>query len=293
MKTLIFGADGQLGRAMALRLKADDMFYRGVDLPEVDVTNPEVVYDLMTDEKPDWVINASAYTQVDRAETERDRAFGVNRDGAGIIAKACQRFNASMIHISTDYVFDGEKKNPYRADDKTAPLGIYGLSKFAGEEVIRQSLHEHIIIRTSWLYGVHGLNFVKTMVRLGEEREVIRVVNDQFGCPTYADDLAEALASVVQTSTLNVNALWGTYHYCGMGVTSWHGFAVEIFRCIQKIKTMKVKEIQPIKTFEYPTPARRPKYSILDCSKIEEKMMIKAKPWQKSLESMINAVWNV
>lgn len=287
MKVLVFGSNGQLGFELMKKLEAKDMVPVGFDLPVLDITDNESVLSVITLHKPDCVVNASAYTLVDKAETEREVAFKVNRDGPCFIAKACAEARIPLIHVSTDYVFDGQKDEPYRVDDIPEPLGVYGLSKEAGEQEVRKNINEHIIIRTSWLYGGHGHNFVKTIMRLADEKDLIRVVNDQYGSPTYAADLADAITVIIETIRMNKEAIWGTYHYTGKGVTTWYDFAREIVELARRGKKLAVKEIEPIPSSEYPTPVKRPAYSVLDCSLIEDRFNIRTKPWRESLELML------
>ena len=242
--------------------------------------------------QPVLLINAAAYTNVDKAESEPDLAFAVNRDGPDNLARACANAKLPFIHISTDYVFNGQKKSPCIETDQLSPLGVYGKSKEQGEKRVRFETKEHIILRTSWLYGVHGNNFVKTMLRLGKERKIIKVVADQYGCPTSASDLAETIliiASLIRNSS-KIN--WGTYHYCGQGITTWHEFAEAIFDIAGKHEAMNLKKIEPIKTIDYPTAAKRPFFSALDCSLIEKSFGIKAKPWHESLKHTIDRIFN-
>ena len=290
MKILVFGANGQLGWELMRRFKNKSIHVLGLDLPDDDITDRAHVLSLITDEKPDYVINTSAYTAVDRAETDIDAAYKVNKEGPGHIAKGCALEKIPLIHISTDYVFDGKKNEPYRVDDPVKPIGVYGKSKEAGEQEVRQNIHEHIIIRTSWLYGVHGQNFVKTMMRLGKEKDIIRVVNDQFGSPTFAGDLADAITVIIDSLNNDKEGRWGTYHYSGRGVTTWYEFAKRIIDVARKYTPMKVKDILPISTEEYPTPAQRPLYSVLDCTCIEDQFNIKSRPWQESLDEMMTEV---
>lgn len=287
MKVLVFGSNGQLGFELMKKLEAKGLVPVGFDLPVLDITDNDSVLSVITLHKPDCVVNASAYTLVDKAETEREVAFKVNRDGPCNIAKACAKARIPLIHVSTDYVFDGQKNEPYRVDDIPAPLGVYGLSKEAGEQEVRKNVNEHIIIRTSWLYGDHGHNFVKTIMRLAEEKDVISVVNDQYGAPTYAGDLAEAIMTIIKTIRTCKNRVWGTYHYTGQGVTTWYDFAREIVELTQRKKKLVVREVKPVPSSEYPTPVKRPMYSVLDCSLIEERFNIKTKPWRESLELML------
>jgi len=287
-KIVVYGSNGQLGWELMRRFKRLGVSAKGMDLPHDDVTDKDGVQFAIRSETPQIIINASAYTAVDQAETERETAFKVNRDGPAYIAQACSHANIPLIHVSTDYVFDGTSHVPYKEDDLVAPMGVYGESKEKGECGVRKCLTEHIIIRTSWVYGVHGHNFVKTMVRLGKENPRIKVVDDQYGCPTYAGDLADAIISIVDLIQTKGRANWGTYHYCGEGVTTWYGFAEKIFELVEQYIPLKVTEVLPISTAEYPTPAKRPAYSALDCNKIKKHWNVVPKPWQKSLEAMID-----
>ena len=253
---------------------------------ELDITQAGEVCRAMADVKPGLVINAAAYTQVDRAESEPDRAFAVNAVGPGILAGCCVSAGIPMIHISTDYVFDGTGRTPYRESDPLSPLGVYGRSKAQGEAAIREQLSRHLIVRTSWVYGVHGANFVKTMLKLGKERPSLRVVADQVGSPTSAGDLAQlllTLAARIQAGTES----WGTYHFCGAGVTSWHGFAEAIFRLAREYGYSFSPVIEAIPTAEYPTPAARPAYSALDTARIRDSFGIDIPPWEESLRDML------
>ncbi len=245
----------------------------------------------ISDYQPALLINAAAYTNVDKAESEPDLAFAVNRDGPNNLAGACANANLPFIHISTDYVFNGQKKSPYIETDQVSPLGVYGKSKEQGEKRVRSQTKEHVILRTSWLYGVHGNNFVKTMLRLGKEKKIIKVVADQYGCPTSAGDLAETILIIAGLIRNSSKINWGTYHYCGQGITTWHEFAKAVFDIAARHEAMKVEKIEPIKTIDYPTAAKRPFFSGLDCSLIEKSFGIKAKPWHESLKLTINRIF--
>jgi dTDP-4-dehydrorhamnose reductase len=233
------------------------------------------------------VVNCAAYTAVDRAESEPELALAVNRDGPANLAAACGKAHIPLVHISTDYVFDGSKQGPYRETDPVLPLGVYGRSKAEGDTEVRSRLREHIILRTSWVYGVHGNNFVKTMLRLGQERRVLRVVNDQQGCPTNAADLAEVILAIAGRCDRNP---WGTYHYSGKGVTTWHGLAEAIFAEAQKYTSLLVERVEPIPSAQYPTPAKRPANSVLDCSLFTSTFGIEPRPWRESLADVIHGL---
>jgi len=288
MKLLVIGENGQLGWEVCRQGKNQSIDISGLDLPDFDVTEPSKVKKAVSQAGVSLVINASAYTAVDTAESEPELAFAVNRDGPAYLAVSCAEIGIPLIHISTDYVFDGSKKGPYLETEPVSPLGIYGKSKAAGETEIRNNLKEHIIIRTAWLYGLHGNNFVKTMLCLREKKEIFRVVADQYGCPTYAADLAHAILTIATRISEQRDVIWGTYHYCGKGVTSWHGFAQAIFDLANQYDTFRVKKVVPITTSEYPTQAKRPANSGMDCFLITKNFGINLRPWQESLADMIH-----
>ncbi len=290
MKILVIGAKGQLGWELCRRGEKQGFDMVALDLPEFDITDFFTVKEKVSQAGISLVINAAAYTAVDQAESEPELAFAVNRDGPAYLASSCAKAGIPLIHISTDYVFDGDKKGPYLATDPVSPLGVYGRSKAEGEMEVRDHSQEHIIIRTAWLYGIHGHNFVKTMLRLGKEREVLKVVADQYGCPTYAADLAEAILEIAAQIGKGCDIIWGTYHYCGRGVTTWHGFAEKIFDLARERHSLMVKKVVPITTDQYPTPAKRPANSVLDCSLITKHFGISPKPWAESLARMIELV---
>jgi len=288
MKLLVIGENGQLGWEVCRKGKNQGIDVLGLDLPDFDVTEPSKVKKAVSQAGVSMVINASAYTAVDTAESEPELAFAINRDGPAYLAVSCAEIGIPLIHISTDYVFDGSKKGHYLETESVSPLGIYGKSKAAGETEIRNNLKEHIIIRTAWLYGLHGNNFVKTMLRLGKEKETLSVVADQYGCPTYAADLADAILAIATQISEQRDVIWGTYHYCGKGVTSWHGFAKAIFDLANQYDTLREKKVVPITTTEYPTPAKRPANSGMDCSLITKNFGISLRPWQESLADMVH-----
>jgi len=292
MKLLVIGSNGQLGWELCRQGKERSHDLIPLDLPEFDITDKSALFDTVKRSHPDLVINAAAYTAVDKAESEPDAAFAVNRDGPCYIAVACAEKGIPLVHVSTDYVFDGKKTGPYLETDPVAPIGVYGKSKAEGEAEVRRNLKEHIIIRTSWLCGVHGNNFVKTMLCLGREREELRVVDDQHGCPTFAVDLAEAILTIASIIEKGKNISWGTYHYCGAGSTTWYGFASKIFEIAKTHDTLKLKKVIPIATSEYPTPAKRPANSVLDCTLLERNFGISPKPWSESLARMITEYYH-
>ena len=279
----VIGASGQVAKALARAAHS-----RGEDLvcvgrPAADIADPASLADVFQRLKPALVINAAAYTAVDKAESEPDAARAANELGPAHLAALCAANTVPLIHISTDYVFDGRATVPYTEDDQRAPISVYGHTKSAGEDAIRALLPQHIIMRTAWIYGSDGQNFLKTMLRLGAERDVLRVVADQHGTPTSADDLAHALLDVSGAVLRAGNAApWGTYHAAGTGQTTWYGFAHEIFRQASEAG-LKVPKLEAIETAAYPAPAARPRYSVLNTSKMHRTFGVVLPPWQHSL----------
>ncbi len=293
MKTLVVGHQGMLAQSLIPCLQQAGFTAVSQGRPALDIAHRDHTYQVLTGMQPNMVINAAAYTAVDQAESEKDQAFAVNRDGTQHLAMACREMGIPLIHVSTDYVFDGTARTPYREDDSPAPLGVYGQSKWQGEAGLRARHPAHLIIRTAWLYSHTGQNFVKTMLRLGREREELRVVNDQYGCPTYSRDLAEAIVAMCQRIQQNqATAPWGTYHFCSAGQITWYDFALAIFEEAQAFEQFRVREIVPIPTTDYPTPAQRPAYSVLDCSKIQSDFCITPRPWRDSLRACVQELYN-
>jgi dTDP-4-dehydrorhamnose reductase len=291
MKIVVIGVNGQLGWELNRQGKQQGFDVVPADLPDFDITDPPAVENLVTQTSADVIINAAAYTAVDRAESDPQLAFAINRDGPAHLAAACAALGVALIHVSTDYVFDGTQKEPYVESDPISPLGVYGQSKAAGEEAVRKILPAHIMIRTAWLYGVHGNNFVKTMLRLGHEKEIIRVVSDQVGCPTNAADLAQAILLIAARIAAGREIKWGTYHYCGDSATSWHGFAETIFSLARRQATLLVKKVEPIATAEFPTPVKRPANSVLNCDLIKNHFGVHTRPWKESLAETIKQLF--
>ena len=291
MRMLITGANGQLGRELVRQGHAFNMELQAFKQRELDITQPNQVNTIVAKASPSLVVNAAAYTNVDTAESEADLAFEVNKIAPGYLARCCADRNIALIHISSDYVFDGIKGKPYHETDPIAPLGIYGQSKARGEVAIRSVLKNHIILRASWLYSVYCQNFVKTMLDLGTEKKVIPVVADQFGSPTSAADLAEAVLTIAAKIGNTANLDWGTYHYCGNGITSWHGLAQEVLQLASPYVHLQNERLEAITTAEYPTPAKRPPYSALDCSRIKKYFGVDPKPWQQSLKRTIDRIF--
>jgi len=292
MKILVIGNKGMLGRDLQSRLQNAGYILKGLDIDELDITRSGHILPLFEPFGPNLVINCAAYTAVDKAESEPELAFAVNKDGPANLADACKKLKIPLIHISTDYVFDGNAKRPYREDDPVDPLGVYGESKWEGEESVRSRLKEHLIVRTSWLYGIHGTNFVKTILRLAREEEELKVVADQEGCPTWTGDLFDALLALVDRINKDrTGILWGTYHFCGAGSTTWYDFARAIVQQASKRESLRALRLTPITTAGYPTPAKRPKWSVLDCTKIERVFRIRPKHWHEGLRLMLEELY--
>ncbi len=291
LSILLTGAGGQLGREIqeAGIPPGSGISITALDRTGLDVTDPEAIEKAMSIHHPGLVVNAAACTDVDRAESEPDLALAVNRDGPDLLARACSKAGIPLIHVSTDYVFDGRGVRPYREDDPVSPLNAYGRTKAEGEACIRAGLQEHVIIRTSWLYSAHGRNFLTTMLRLGREREALSIVDDQVGCPTWAGDLARAILQIA-AAVHKTPLPWGTYHYCNAGETTWHGFARAVFDLAPASLNLRVRELIPIRTEDYPTPAKRPRYSVLDCRRITETFGINQPPWRESLKTAIRSL---
>lgn len=279
-KILIIGGNGQLGNCFRkLAPEYEDRFeFDFTDSQTLNIIDRDQVSDYFYDFKPDYCINASAYTAVDLAETESEKAFAVNADGVGNLAEACAENKTIFIHISTDYVFDGETNISYSEDDFTNPQGVYGASKEKGEDLAMDLQPKTIILRTSWLYSEFNKNFVKTMLHLFEVKEELGIVNDQFGQPTNANDLAQAVMNIVEKETKT----YGIFHFSNYPETTWFNFAQKI----ADFSGSKIK-LNPIKTSEFPTAAKRPKRSTMSLDKIEEVYKIEPKYWQNSLEECI------
>jgi len=282
MVVLVTGAGGQLGQALkAKAAQQDSLVFYFATSAEADITNTDSLTAIFNKIKPDFCINAAAYTAVDKAESEPNEAHAINVTGAANLAAVCKAFATVLIHISTDFVFDGSKHVAYTEEDVTNPQSVYGKTKREGETAIQDILKEHYIIRTSWLYSQYGNNFLKTMLRLGRERDSLSVVNDQTGTPTNANDLAAAIITILQHSTAKQgNNDFGIYHFSNEGQCSWYDFAKKIFE-VNKITI----DLQPIATAGYPTPAKRPAYSVMDKQKIKEVFNLTILNWQDSLQN--------
>ncbi len=288
MRVLMFGANGQVGRetnALAAERGTDLV---ALDRAQADITDAAALARAFDAATPDIVFNAAAYTAVDKAEREPEAAEHGNVIGPGLIAAQCATAGIPVVHISTDYVFDGTKVGAYVESDPIAPLGVYGRTKAAGEAAVRAASAHHVILRTSWVYGVHGANFLKTMLRLAGERDRLTVVADQHGCPTATRDIALALFAVADAVAAN-EARFGTYHFAGTGATTWHGFASEILARAAR-HTGRSPEVAAITTADYPTPARRPANSELSSSLFEQTFRYRAAPWQARTGEVVDAL---
>lgn len=288
MKVLVTGSSGQLATSLRGAVKPEGLDLVMAGQAELDLAKPSSISEAMERNAPDLVVNAGAFTGVDKAESEPERAFAINGEGAGVLASMCAGRGIPIIHISTDYVFDGRKKGAYVESDATAPLGAYGRSKLEGEERIARSGARHVVLRTSWVHSPYGHNFVKTMLRLAATRPELGVVADQRGCPTFAPHLAEAVLGIASRLLTDGEdrAPGGIYHVAGSGETTWHGLAVEVFRCSAALGG-PAAAVRPITTADYPTPAARPANSVLDCSKLARDYAIALPDWRLGVEECV------
>jgi dTDP-4-dehydrorhamnose reductase len=276
LTVLVTGKGGQLAKCIEnIAPKYPDLIFIFKSSLELDLTNYDNIISVFNAVGTfDYCVNCAAYTAVDKAESETQNAYDVNVLGSKNLAEACRKYDITLVHISTDFVFDGGASQPYAEDSFTNPLGVYGTTKLKGEDAIVETLEEYFIFRTSWLYSEYGNNFLKTMLKFGVERDEISVVSDQIGSPTYAKDLAEVILKIIESRDTN----YGLYNYSNEGVVSWYDFANEIF----KISNSCIK-LNKIETKDYPTPALRPKYSVLDISKIKKTLGIEIHNWKASL----------
>lgn len=280
--TLIFGASGQLGHC--LKKVTEEKNIQGFIFPdekEANILDEAALQNLFEKHQPAYIVNCAAYTAVDKAEDDVDRARQINRDGAENLAKLAKKFNSVLIHVSTDFVFEGNVPQLLTETDAANPINVYGLTKLEGEQVIAAQTDKYFTLRTSWLYSEYGNNFVKTMLRLGSERPELRVIADQVGTPTYAVDLAETIVTIITSGS----TAYGLYHYSNEGVTSWYDFAVAVFDIAGKHTS-----VVPVTTAEYVTRAVRPKFSVMDKAKIKDTFKIKIPYWRESLVKCINAL---
>lgn len=288
MRVLVCGAGGQLGRELLRLAPAFPLEVGGVSREHLDVTCEAGVRSALAQWRPDLVINAAAYTKVDAAEQDPEAAYAVNRDGVANLAKVAAERDIPVLHVSTDYVFSGAAHAAYRESDPTGPGSVYGASKLAGEAVLRETLERHLIVRTSWVFSAYGNNFVKSMLRLGRERETLAVVGDQIGCPTYAGAIAEALLVLATRYAQEGTLAWGLYHYSGTPACSWYLFAREILRAAHAAGLLpRLPNVTPIATADYPAPACRPAWSVLDCTSFQTTFGIVPRHWSDDLRQVI------
>lgn len=285
-KVLITGSNGQVGYCLTNVLAGrDDVDVIGCDRDVLDITNETQVTSVLAELAPDVIINCAAHTAVDKAETDIEMSYAINRDGPRHLAQAAESLGAVMLHISTDYVFDGDKPEPYVETDTPNPKGVYGQSKLAGEEAVAKYCTRYAILRTAWVFGEHGNNFVKTMLRLGKERSELGVIGDQLGGPTYAGDIAQALICIMDRFKSEEHT--GIYHFSGDPHVSWFHFAKAIFKSADKYSLLsQVPQINEITADQYPLPAPRPANSRLNCDKIQQMFAIAPSDWQSALENI-------
>ena len=283
MKILIAGHTGQVARELQRALAQHELVSLG--RADFDLAQPQKLGEIILRERPALVINAAAYTAVDQAEQERELAFTINAEAPGAMADACFELDIPLIHYSTDYVFDGSKATPYREADTPRPLSVYGASKVAGEQALRISGCDHLILRTSWVYSQHGRNFLLTMQRLLQEREQLKVVDDQIGAPTWAGSIASATAELIDKWQQG-RQRWGTFHLTCQGQTSWFGFASAIAERL-RAQGKRCAELLPIPSSDYPTPARRPLNSRLDGERLEQEWQISLPHWEQALDACL------
>lgn len=288
MKILITGSYGQVGSCLVRQLQSmSDVEFMAVDRDELDITDKAQVESVVREFGPDAIINAAAHTAVDKAEQEVELSYAINRDGPKNLAEAAQKIGAAILHISTDYVFAGDKDGYYVEADPVSPQGVYGQSKLAGEIEVAKACERHIILRTAWVFGEQGNNFVKTMLRLAQTRDTLGVVADQSGGPTYAGDIASTLITIAKSIIEDNNDAYGVYHYSGLPHVSWCDFANTIFeKSVEQGCLKQAPVVNAIRTEDYPTPAKRPANSKLDTSLIREKFGIEASNWQAALNNI-------
>lgn len=290
MKLLIAGGKGQVGTELQRQAKQLDWPIMAIDKGDLDITDGAAVSGLIREYHPDAVINAAAYTAVDKAESEIDEAYAVNRDGPANLATSCEALGIPLVHYSTDYVFDGTKDGAYAEGDPVAPLGVYGASKLAGEQAVHNGCTRHLILRTSWVFSAHGHNFVKSMLRFGRECEKLQVVADQHGKPTSAAELARLTLEILPHG----EGRWGLYHVAQPQAVTWHDFAEAIFdEARRQGMEMKVSEVLAITTAEYPASTKRPANSELNCELLESTFDLTVRSWRESLAEVIRELKHV
>jgi dTDP-4-dehydrorhamnose reductase len=295
-KILLTGVNGQVGHALKSKLVEYEVF--ALTREQLDLTQVYDIRRIVRDIKPDLIINPAAYTAVDKAESEPELAYAINATAAQILAEEAARLNATLMHFSTDYVYDGTKSSAYVETDAVNPMSVYGKSKLAGEEAIRAVCLPHLILRTSWVYGAYGKNFLKTILLLAAERDSLRIVGDQFGAPTSNESIANGVLQLLETWQPQQESQTGIYHFSNAGETSWHGFSCEIVNEYNRLSTAKnwpalkvnVGNIEAITTADYPTPAARPENSRLDNSKLKSAFSVALPSWKQGLQQVMQAI---
>jgi len=288
MKVLVTGGHGQVGSELERLCSVKGHEILLTDHQHLDITDTQSVSVILKKYSPDVCINAAAYTAVDKAEEDRDRVFAVNRDGAANLAIACRELDIPLLHISTDYVFDGSKADAYLEEDVPSPASVYGQSKWEGDQSVIRTHEKHIILRVAWVFAANGHNFVKTMLRLGAERDQVGIVADQRGGPTWAGDIASALLEIAEQYIKGKSIKWGVYNYVGQPSVSWHEFAATIFdQAVELGLQERAPTLKAISTSDYPTPAKRPMNSVLDCSKIYTNFGIDQPDWRVGLKQVL------
>lgn len=288
MKVLVTGADGQVGRAL-ISARPPGLQLCGLGRDTLDLTRPDQIRRCLDSERPGVVVNCAAYTAVDKAESDVATAMAVNRGGVAKLAAALAERGTALIHLSTDYVFDGRKTGAYGEAAATAPAGVYGQSKLAGEEIIQKTLAQHVILRTSWVYGSDGQNFVRTMLHLARDRDEIRVVDDQRGCPTAASHIADIICAIADEIEHGIDGRWGVYHYCDDSAITWYGFAQRIFAAAGS-HLDRIPTLVPISTEDYPTAAIRPANSVLDCGRLKKAFGLTPRSMEEGLARHIGDI---
>lgn len=287
MKVLVTGGNGQLGRCLQDRLQDTDYEWQAPDKNSLDITDRSAIATYFKMFQPDIVINAAAYTAVDKAESDQENAYLVNATAPGYLAESCQTAAIPLIHISTDYVFDGTATVPYKVSDQTNPQSVYGSTKLAGERIVQSTLSKHIIIRTSWVFSEYGNNFVKTMLRLANSHQLLKVIDDQYGCPTYAGDLARTILTIVEKiSSGDLN--WGVFHYSGYEMVNWYEFSRYILNKAYISRVIGFRpDIIPINSEEYVSIAYRPRFSVLNCNLIKVTFGESLSDWKDQVNQIL------
>lgn len=287
MRILVTGSDGQVGRELVKLAKREGLDIEGTTITDLDITDEKNVFSYVNKSGPELIVNAAAYTAVDQAEDDQELCFAVNGEGPTILAKVCEAKEIPLIHISTDYVFDGTKIDPYQEEDEPNPKSTYGISKLNGDRAVA-NIKKHIILRVAWVFSSHGNNFAKTMLRLGKERSELKIVADQTGSPTWAGDIAYVIIEIINKYRENENVSWGLYHYAGQPAVSWFQFASKIFDEAKNMGILEnIPQLYPIESKEYPTEAERPNNSVLDCQKINQELGVYQPDWVHGLRQVL------